>query len=190
MPAPWSDDCGNSVLHRQCSRRAPALRCDNSVTVSRRRMESVSTGAALIDLDNASTWTRRVEVLSTRPFLFTLPITTISLPSQERSGVMPLNLELRRVLSRRAHTTSACSAVTLPEKAALTLGDPDLGVIGLFNGLLCVRGRPSLFSMWSSSMRVPWRMAGRRWMPTLTAQQFFLLHAPSWRFRERTQPAM
>ena len=146
------------MLHRQCSRRAPALRCDNSVTVSRRRMESVSTGAALIDLDNASTWTRRVEVLSTRPFLFTLPITTISLPSQERSGAMPLSLELRRVLSRRAHTTSACSAVTLPEKAALTLEDPDLGVIGLFDGLFCVRGRPSLFSMWSSSMRVPWRM--------------------------------
>jgi hypothetical protein len=147
------------VLHRQCSRRAPAL-CDSSVPVSRRRMESVSTGAALIDLDNASTWTRLVEVLSTRPFLFTLPITTISLPSQERSGVRPLNLELRRVLSRRAHTSSACSAVTLPEKAALTLGDPDLGVIGLFNGLLCgLRGRPSL---WSSSMRVPWRMADER----------------------------
>ena len=99
----------------------------------------------------------------TRPFLFTLPITTISLPPHERVDVLPLNLELRRVLSRRAHTSSACSAVTLPEKAALTLGDLDLGAIGLFDGLLCgLRGRPSLFSRWSSSMRVPWRMAGRR----------------------------
>ena len=109
--------------------------------MSRRRIESVSTGAALIDLPLD-------DVLSILPFLFTFPITTISLPSHECSGVLPLSLPpkpLRRLLSRRAQVSSACIAVTLPLKAALSLGDRALGDIGLLEKLL--RGlRPSLFS--------------------------------------------